>query len=378
MYTKTIAAALLLAAVVPFAAFAADLRMGKDSSILPTENVLDDVYIIGRTATGSGSVRGDFIGTGGTVLLNGSVGGDVLAAGGTVSILGLVADDVRVAGGNVLVGGNIASDVFVAGGQVQLAGVRIGGDAIVTGGSVRIDTPIEGDARFTGGDIYINAPIAGNVEVKADRVTIGSAARISGTLNYAARKEAQIEVGAVVSGGMHYTERKNMHGGFSAAGLIALLSLWFVFTFLMLLVSALLITLLLKRYAREMITRASVEPWLEVGVGLVIFIVLPVVSVMLLLTLIGIPLGALGLLAFGASVLWGVLLSPVILGSFLDKWMFSRTGYELSWKTTLLGVAVYCIIGLIPFVGGLVHLVLILLSLGVTMRLKWNLIQEWR
>lgn len=372
MHTKKMTAALLFAAVIlPLGVFAADLRVGRQAAVSPGENILDDVYVVGGNATSAGTVRGDAVGAGGTILMSGSVGGDVLAAGGNISVLANVADDVRVAGGNILIGGTVASDVVAAGGQIELRGERIGGDAIASGGSIRVDTPIEGDAHFAGGEVYINAPIAGNVDVKADRVTLGSGALISGTLTYSAKREAQMESGAEVQGGVRFTPR-------AEKGFLASLPVWILIKFLMTFVTALIVSLVLRRYTGEVVARGAERPWFEIGRGLLAFVVLPIASVILLATIIGIPFGILGILSFIALILWGSILAPVVLGSFLYKWMSGSETHEVSWKTILLGAAALSLVGLIPYVGWIAPFLFLLLALGATLRLKWEVLREWR
>ncbi|PIR83649.1 hypothetical protein COU18_03125 [Candidatus Kaiserbacteria bacterium CG10_big_fil_rev_8_21_14_0_10_51_14] len=362
---------------VPIAAFAAEFRTGDQPSLPAGEVVNEDLYMVGGNVTSAGSVRGDLIAGGGTVIVNGAVSSDLLVGGGNVTILGDVGDDVRVAGGNILIQGSVGGDVVVGGGQVNLSGSRIGGDVAVGGGMVRLDAPVSGDVRIAGGQVNINSTVNGNVEIHAEEVTLGPKAVIHGNLTYSATKEVILEEGAIVRGETNFTEQPDVRSA-AKAGLLALASFLFVSKFLMMLVGAFTMWLMFRRFSVELVQTAAAKPLPIMGRGLIFLIVTPIVSVALLFTIVGIPLGAVGLLAFAAAMIAVSLASPIVLGSIVHTWIFKPAQYEISWKTILLGVVLYFLIGLIPFIGGLALFALLLLVLGAAMKIKWDAAKEWR
>lgn len=361
----------------PFFVAAAEFKMGDQPSFPSGETISEDLYMLGGNVTSGGVVRGDLVATGGTLVINGSVSSDLMLAGGNITVLGEVGDDVRAAGGNILIQGVVLGDVLVGGGQVNLSGPRIGGDVAIGGGLVRIDAPVGGDVRIAGGQVYINSAIKGNVEIQAEKVTLGKKAVINGNFSYSATKVATIEEGAVVRGETTFKEQPDIRSA-AKAGLLALASLWIVSKLLMLLVGAFTIWFMFRRYCSELVQVAAAEPLHVMGRGLVFFIVTPVISVALLFTVIGIPLGAIGLLAFSAAMIAVFLASPIVLGSIVHRWIFKPPHYTVSWKTILLGVALYFMLGLIPFIGDFVQLGVILLVLGAALKIKRDAIKEWR
>lgn len=361
--------------LVPFISQALELRASDQASLGAQEKIVGDLYIAGGSVTSSGSVAGDLVTAGGSVLLNGEVKGDILASGGTVTILGKVLDDVRVFGGNVIITSDVAGDVIAAGGNVHISG-KVGGDVLIAGGAVRLDAPVAGSVRIAGGDVTINSAIVGNVEVQSDKLTLGSGAKITGDLSYHAATKAQMDNGAIVSGETAYTPRVNVREGLKQ-GVIAFLSLWFVLKFLMLLVGAMAFGLFFKKYWDELTKRSLAAPMPEFVTGLVTVIVLPIISAVLIATVVGMPLGFLGFLIFFAMMVFGGLIAPVILGNMLSIWLFKKSG-ETSWKTILLGVVVFYIAGFIPFVGWLARTFFLLLAIGAALRFKWGIAKEWR
>lgn len=360
---------------IPTAIWGAELRMGEQPSVAQNERIQDDVYMTGGAVRSAGTVQGDLFAAGGSVLINGAVTGDVIAAGGSITILGTIGDDLRVGGGNIVINAPIAGDALIGGGQVQLSGDGVGGDVLIGGGVVRIDAPIKGDVRIGGGDVVINAPVSGSVRFEGDKLTLGSAAVIAGDLIYRSSREVQLETGATVRGKTTYEPRENVRDGVKST---TILSLGLFGKFLAILMGALLIGLIFRRYAHELIKNATTRPLMEIGRGFITIVVLPIASVIVCITLIGIPIGILGIIAFIALLIFSCLTVPIILGSVVYKWIAKTPHYETSWKTILIGAVLYSILGLIPFIGWIVNGALILLALGATVGIKATALRGWR
>lgn len=374
---RLVATGLLCGFLFPVAVLAAELRAGDQVSLNTEQIVEDDVYMAGGTVSLSGEVRGDALLAGGTILVNGLVQSDVFATGGNVSITSSVGDDVRVAGGNVVLQGDVAGDVIGFGGQVMLSGERIGGDVVLAGGAVSIDTPIGGDVRIMAGDVRINAPIAGQVFAEADQITLGPRAQIGGNFTYTAPEAARFEEGAVVLGTQEHTERESLTKA-AQSGMAAFASFWFFARFFMTLVGALILAYFFRTGIERMVSLAGKQPLQEMGRGLVVFIVLPIASLILFATVLGIPLGVVGLLLYALLLVLTSLVAPIVTGALSFAKATSRTDYIIDWKIILLGTALYVLVGYIPFIGWALKLALMLVSLGALAWILWDSSREWR
>ena len=187
-----------------------------------------------------------------------------------------------------------------------------------------------------------------------------------------------MEEGAVVRGTTTYTPQPDRTSGFSMKALFAVLSVLFLGKFLASLVFALALGLIFHRYTIELVTSAMEQPLLEMGRGLIVLIVLPIASILFLVTLIGFIFGILGLISFVASLIFACAFAAIIAGSVVYKWFSKSADYEVTWKTITLGVALYTLLGLIPIVGGIASFILMLLALGTLIKIKWQMVQEWR
>jgi len=367
----------LLVALLPLLTFAAEFRAEDQPTLSAGQTINDDLYMAGGNVTSAGSVRGDLLIAGGNLLVSGPVSGDLMAGGGSITILGNIGDDVRIGGGNITIQGSVKGDVVVGGGQVTLSGSGVGGDVAIAAGSINITAPVGGDLKVGGGQVYIDAPITGNVEIQAEKVSLGPRAEIKGDFSYAAVEEAEVAPGAVVRGKTTYAPQENVRDA-AKAGAAAFFSFWLLAKFLMSLVGALALGYLLHRFSRELVATVATQPLLEIGRGLIAVIVLPIISIILLITVIGIPLGALGLISYVALLVFACIAAPVVTGAIVHKWIWKPAGYIVDWKTILLGVVIYFVLGLIPIVGWIITFAVMLTTLGASLNIKWNAVKEWR
>ena len=370
-----VALATLLALTV--FAMAAELRAGQNASINSNERITTNAYLAGSTVASSGSVSGDLVAAGGTIIVTGPVSKSILAAGGTINILSTVGESVRVGGGNVMINGKVGGDVVVGGGQVSIEGTGVGGDVIVGGGTVRIDAPVTGDVRVASGQLIINAPISGTVHFRGNTLELGSNALVHGNLDYSASKEATIAQGASVQGKTNFTPTPKSERPAEGAAVIAtVITLALVAKFLMTLVCALVLGLIFHRFALSLVLSVSDNGLTQLGRGFATIVLLPIASVILLFTVIGVPIGILGFLVFAILCIFGVIVSPIVIGSFVFKW-FGKPSYEVTWLTILVGAIIYGLLTFIPVIGWLAKFVIVLMSIGAIVQ-KFGVARDWR
>lgn len=367
--------ALVLSA--PSVAFGATFRGGETSITPENGHIDDDLYIAGQTVSVKGAVYGDVYSAGSNVYLSGSISGDFVAAGGSVHVSGSVSDDTRVAGGTVILDGFIGDDAILAGGDVSFPNGQVNGDLTVAGGTVRLIGDVGHNLRIRGGDVFIDGIIGGDVNIVADKITIGSSARINGNLTYKSHTMATIQDGAVIKGSTDFTEVK-MSGKGNAGALVALFTVVALLKLMMLIVGSLFIAVFLKRYANAVAHHIHTNPALEMFRGFVVMIVLPIFSVLLLCTVIGIPFGVIGLLSFFILMILGCLLAPIGVAGFLEGRHATGKWHAITKRSVIFGAFIYWLVGIIPVVGFFVQMALACAALGATFKIKWNTIKDWR
>lgn len=350
----------------PTLTLAATFRAGEQFSLGSSETIADDAYIVSGNSTVAGTIKGDLFIAGGSVSVTGNVAQDIAAAGGSINLLGAVGDDARVAGGNIVIGGAVGGDLLSAGGNVHvLNSARIEHDVAAAGGNITIDGPVRGNLRFSGGTITINSGVAGDVVITANKVVIGEKAVLEKNLTYTSPTAAEIKSGAVVRGKTDFQKQeargRYMRAGFKA-GLAALFGVWLLLKALMFVAAALVIGLLFRNTTAVVVARSKATFWQELLRGIAIMVLGPIVSIIALATIIGIPLGLVGLAVLFLLFLLAMAYMPVLAASLLMRYFKPQA--TLNWMWILLGAVVLIIIEGVPLVGWIINFALFAVALG--------------
>jgi hypothetical protein len=363
----------------PFRAYAVEPRAGENVSW--TGTVDDDIFSAGRHIDVDATVSGDAFLAGGEVSTAGVLEDSAYAAGGRLRLTSDVADDLIAAGGQIDTDGHIGDNLIVAGGQItilsEVGGKAIAsggqvtldrtavvhGDAWLTGGKVALDGDVGGGARVTGDDIVIRGHVAGDVRARGQLVRVVSGAHIDGTLEVFSPSEPEIADGAVIAGTVDYQKtaaRPNWIGVAIVGIIVATLIVYFY-----LFVVGLLIILICPGFVRRNAEILAKQGFTGFGIGALFVLLAPVVLLAFAITVIGIPFAFLMLLVY-ATVL---MLSVPFAGTTLAYRFAGYRGSEISRGRVVLAyvgvLLVFWLLGLIPFLGSVLWMLLTMLGIGV-------------
>ncbi len=152
----------------------------------------DDVIFFGGDINVSGDVDGSVSGIAGSARIDANITGDVEFFGGDAQLRGTIAGDVDMAGGSLRVEANVGEDLSVAGGDVEVSG-EIGGELNAAGGSVVLDVIVRDGAHIGGGYVLLpqSSEFYGRMEIAAGEI------EFLGT----ARDDVKIEAETAIVGG---------------------------------------------------------------------------------------------------------------------------------------------------------------------------------
>lgn len=362
--TALIVTLLMIFATVPVSAF--DARSGDTVTVGSREVVDDDLYIGAATIIIDGMVNGDLWAAGYTITVNGAVNGSVVVAGNMVNVSGDVGHAVRAAGQTISISGDVNGDLIVFGSVVNVASTAtVKGDLLVGAENVRIDGLIEGDIKGGAGEVTIGNGVKGNVELEVDSLTILSTANIEGNLTYTSGEEADIESGAQIGGATTHNLPPVKAEPAVPSPLAPLFGiLGKVIGFLMALVTGLVLILIAPRRLMSIAESMRIRPGASAAWGALVLFVTPIVAILVCFTIVGIPLGLIAL------VLWGIgLYLAQIPVALLIGLLIIRRSREVERKGIMigalaLGLAILALLGLIPYLGFFIGLVVALFGLG--------------
>lgn len=359
---------IILFSLAPLSVFAA-------SHTPPSTATDSNRYLFGGNLTVATSSPADLSAAGGSVVVSAPVRGDALLGGGTVSIQAPVRGDARLAGGQVIVNAPVGGDLAVLAGSLD----DRAGDArriLVAGGTIRLEAGSRGSVTAYGNDVYLSGTFNGNVYVSAlNTLTLAPKTVIHGTLRYQASEAARIPDSAVIDGGVTYTGASFLPTSQEAeAFALAGIGIFFLVRILGALIVAGLLAgffpTFTNRAAREVLSAPFRHTLLLTLLGFAVLVAAPVLIILLALTFVGLGIAFILGALYALLVLLAFSYAGILSGAALARALMKRP--YVTWRDAVFGMLVIMLIGVIPFVGQIVFIVLTCLAAGVLVRLAYG------
>ncbi len=341
----------------------------------------DDVQrqLMGRDLAAAGALvivsdddLGGVFAAGETVELAAPTREDALLAGRRVEVRASVGDDAYLAGQSVDVSAPVAGRVVAAGEFVTLdARAATGGGVRLFGRRVEVAGTVAGDSWIAAESVRLAGTFGGDVTVTAKTVDIDADARFDGMLVTRAPEEPAVPDAVAPPERRRYETWQPEDWEWGPPGpwraLFGMaLGAVVVFPLSLLVAGGILLAAaggLMDRIAA--IGRA--RPGASIGAGLVTLAVWAVAALLLLMTLIGAPLGILLTLALPLIVMLGYVAGALALA--LGAWISlgrALPGGLGRFGLLALALFVLAIVGLIPIAGFIVGVLVTLAGLGAT------------
>ena len=340
---------------------------------LSSDEVIDeDYFAAGDTVEIFGTVNGDVYVGGGEVLVDGIINGDLLVGGGNITISGEVSQDIRAGGGQITINGMVGGNVTVVGGNIIITdSADIKGSLVAGAGNVSLTGSVGKNVKAGVGNFSLSGPVAGNVEIGAETIRLSSNAQVGGDFTYWSQTDASVDKNATVGSitkkappeGFQTPEEAEkiktefLQGALGARAGIKLIG------FLSFLVVGLLLSRLFPNCSIKTADILNSKPGPSLLLGLTALIVTPIAFLFLLVTIVGIPLAFLTLSVYFIFLYVAKYFVMVWVGTKVLKEKVDKPPY----KTFVIGLAIYTLVTLIPFVGGLTQLLALLFGLGASL-----------
>ena len=362
------------AAIFAFSLPASATRLaGGEHFSLPADSLVDDDLILAvKEASLSGRIVGDLLFAGSGLSLSGPVDGNVLAAGQHLSFKGPVKGSVRAFCYDLTVENTVGRNLIAFCGTARLPeGAVVAKDVHLFSGNLMVSGKINGRLNFYGGEAVIAGTVGKGANIKADKITLTSTARIEGDFTYTSKKEANIEEGAVVTGQTTHNLPKKKDGKpFSAWSVFW----WMVWRASELLTGFLLIALFHKQMTAFKET-VSVSFLKTLGIGLLSFVVIPIMALLFAVLVIGLPLT----LALTAFYLVALVLACNFTGLPLGEGilrLFKKERPVSLYASMTVGVLLIQLLEEVPYFGMLVLLTTAWIGLGSVILGSYRLSQQ--
>ncbi len=375
----------MLAFVLGFSILqASDYKAGDQITI--NEECPGNVYAAGGEVTINAIINGDLIVAGGHVTVNDSLRDDGIVAAGEIVINGVAGNDLRVFGGEIRISKDVYGDLVISGGEVTInEGVTVWGDLIIAGGEVNSFANVKGNVKVAGGELklrgqfdgkldaragelYLDAIVAGPSVIAAEDLALGADARFSENVRYW-NAEGKVNFdGHLVNNATAVFDKElksEMDFEWNMKKMAWMLTLFRIISGLVLVT---LLILLFGRFfdrnAGEI--RSSMGSYL--GIGLLLFLGLPLASAVAFGTVIGIPLGVVGFALFLILIILANALTAVVAAYEVKKVRQEKWSAASMIGISIALFAALRLLDMVPVAGSLINFALAAIAVGYVIR----------
>ncbi|OYQ32618.1 hypothetical protein CHU95_17735 [Niveispirillum lacus] len=190
----------------------ADILSGDDVRVMAP--AADDLVAAGHSVAVDAPVDGDVVAAGLELRITAPVSGDALLAGFSLSVKGPVAGDLAAAAFELSLHSDIAGDVLLTGVEVNLRPeARVAGDLTIRGSDLSVAGQVDGDAVLRGDHVSVQGRIAGDLEVTASRLELKPGTQILGDLRHTGPMPVAVPEGVIIAGTVQYHPDVVLDGG---------------------------------------------------------------------------------------------------------------------------------------------------------------------
>ncbi len=318
-----------------------------NDSVKMENNIIGDSAIAGQLVDIIGNIDGIGFIAGRDVNVNGSIEYGFVA-GETVNIKNKTEKSIYVAGQTIIFDktANVGRDIFAVGSKIVLDG-KLNRDVTAAGDEITIK---EGST------------INGSIALKSENITIEKNVVIKGTLKY--NKDANISLDK--SANINKIEKTSSiqdENNTNVSEIIAsTINLLIVF-----LVIALLLPKTISK-TEEIYNDKKGKGYIRnLGIGVILLIVVPLTSLLLLISNIGVSLGLILMAIYVIAIYLSYIYSGYVLGNLLiNKWLKLKSNKYI---VGLIGITILKLLTYIPAIGGLVIVVSVSIGLATILEL---------
>jgi cytoskeletal protein CcmA (bactofilin family) len=285
----------------------------------------------------------------------------------TVAADEILTEDLILAGANVKIAGEIKKGLNAFGANLDISG-SVDGELNAFGANIVLSGKFRNKVNAGAANLVIDGIFEDSLEVRAAKITIMPKAVIKGDLIYASaildRQEGSQVLGQVVQKQkeMGADEREKKARKDKKVAIAVKIIIWCL-SLAALIIVGLIINTFFPEQTENTVTLISESPWKNIGVGFVFLVAVPVAIIISFITIIGIPAGIIagfiyGLILYVSRIYIGVWIGRKIIG------FFKKSQITTFFWPFVVGIVTIALIGLIPFLGWIIKLFCLLISLG--------------
>lgn len=338
----------LFFSILPQEAQAEKIISNESVYLAPEETITGNVYATSKNITIEGEIEGDLIAMAEKIDIKGRLDGDLIAIAENIIIDGEINGNVRVIGKNLNLNGIIARNLNFIGQSLLLEqGAQVFWDLNAISQNMEIKGSVLKNAHFWYKNLNLEGNIAGNLKIKGEKNSTFNLlpnANIGGDFYHQNHLNQQAIDTNVIKGLIYQTKNINKEKSWPAWWQILIYQIIAIF-----IISLILLKInknLFFNIQKQLKTKALVA----LGWGLVAIFLTPLLVILSIISLIGLPLAVITFSVWLIVLTLGPIFVAFLVGAEIVKKLKIQTKYP-NFFSLLLGIVVIACFSMIPALG---------------------------
>ena len=325
---------------------------------------VNNVYAAGARVTIQGKAQESVWVAGALIDIDSETDGDLYAAGSQVSVRGKIKGKARIAAADIKIDAQVGKVLHAAAASIEISeNSKLPENSSLAAALIEFDGTAIGGLNLYADEVVFSGHASGPVLIEGHKIQLDESALIEGNLTIRSSEEAIISPNAKVTGkltqlGLEDSEFfKHYDDDSDSGGFLFLLAASIFFLGLILIVFA-------RSFVEQSISLFRTYPGRSILWGLLVFISIPIFTIVTMITVVGIPIGVSTLLLLPFLLILGITITT--LG--ISDWILNKNSEQKKVVQRLLllaaGVITLVLVGFVPIIGGWLIWLALLFGLG--------------
>ena len=317
------------------------------------------LYVAGNVVKVEGNVDGSLYCAGQKVTVSGNVSGDVICAAQQLTISGKVGEDLRVAGQTIAVNNTVGGDASIFGQLVTIdSAATIAGDLNGGAQNLTLDGKVSKNLRYGAQLLTLGGTVQGVSDLSVESVD-ATGGKFVGNVYYESSTKLELE---------KYTDSEVVYNQYqhseqmSKSTVAADAAMFLAFAGISMALFAMLIALVAPRFLDRARQFTGQDPLNTVLIGLAAVYATPVVLIMLLVSVVGIPIATFIMFVWIAILM----LSGPFFAYLVGSWILGSSRNIV--LRMLVGIITVLVLYIIPIVNIFVVMTAGVIGSGMVIR----------
>lgn len=326
-------------------------KINEELALEKDKKYYDDYFVLTKYIKNKGILVGDLTSFSLELYNSGEIKGDILASTLYGEIDGLLRGDVRIIGGLINIDGEIRKNI-----TAFTKEIKINDNSIVDGSLTVFTKKLKVYGHVGSGingsveTLIINGEVKGDINIKAKEILFGPNGKVHGDIYYKSDKELLIPK-EYVKGEIEYI-KDNTLKKINIFILYKKLISYFCLIFI-----GILLNQIIPNEVQSLTHIIKEKKQYNFFFGAMFLIIIPIITILMMLTIIGIPISILLVLLY--IIVTYIIKIPI--GYLVGDYIIKKDDKNLKIIT---GILLLMIIHLIPYIGPVFNFIIISIGLG--------------